>query len=154
ARHAIVTTLDHWSNRGRCTMADAADKPVQIAIGAEVTGVGGKLGEVSRVIVENGEMAAIVVKHGGLGAVEYVVPLTDVDADAQGNLGVPLTEDQLKECELFDFTAYRMPDEDYVPPAGLASGAFATYAGPGYIALGPRMFTASGQPVPDAGWEP
>lgn len=128
-------------------------QPIEVAIGAEVTGVGGKLGQVSRAIVEDGEVTAIVVKHGTLSPMEYVVPLSALDADADGNLGLPLTEGQLQDCELFDFTAYRLADDDYVPPSA-AGFALAPYAGTGYIALGPRMFTASGQPVPDGAWEP
>ena len=128
--------------------------PIEVAIGAEVTGIGGKLGEVSRAIVEDGEITAVVVKHGTLSPMEYVVPLSALDSDGRGNLGLPLTEEQLKDCELFDFTAYRLADEDYVPPPGTEGFALAPYNGSGYIALGPRMIGASLQPSAGAAWQP
>ena len=127
----------------------------RIEIGAEVNGTDGKLGEISRVIVEDGEVTGVVVKHGALPPMEYVVPLTAVELTHEDGLKVNVTKDRLShEFEPFDFTLYRMPDADYVPPIGLTGFANAPYAGGTYIALGPRAFTASGQPVPTEGLEP
>jgi sporulation protein YlmC with PRC-barrel domain len=127
---------------------------IEIAIGADVTGIGGKLGVISRVIVEDGEITAVVVRHGLINVMEYVVPLAAIDRDAEGQLGLPLTEQQLQECEPFDVSAYRLPDEEYVPPPSLSGYGLEPYAGTGFIALGPRAFTASGQMVLGEAWEP
>jgi sporulation protein YlmC with PRC-barrel domain len=120
-----------------------------ISIGADVNGIDGKLGEVSRVIVSNDEITNIVVKKGTFNPGEYVVPLSDFAAGEGTALSLRLTEEQLEQCEMLQKSAYRQPDPDYTGPPGFDARAAgqANLSLDAYVLMGPSTTLGAGQPV-------
>jgi sporulation protein YlmC with PRC-barrel domain len=127
-----------------------AEHPL-IAIGAEVDGTGGKLGEVSRVVVdpEHDRISAVVVKRGRLLATERVVPLACFMAGDGAALHLNMDEEEFEGLDPFDETVYRAPDPDYSGPPGFdrASVGMGNMSLNTYVALGPQLAFGSSQPV-------
>ncbi|MGE5595369.1 MAG: PRC-barrel domain-containing protein [Hyphomicrobiales bacterium] len=91
-----------------------------IAIGDEVRGPDGKLGEVEKLIVdaEADRISEVVVKHGFLWGNERVIPLEAIQRSDGSVLYTDIDQKQFKECAGFDPGRYREPDPDYSgPPA-------------------------------------
>jgi len=90
---------------------------MDISIGADVMGTGGKLGELARVIVDarTARVTDIVVKHGFIFGHERVVPITHVTGVEDGTVHVDLDE---KGLETMDGYAEqrRGPNPDDVGP--------------------------------------
>jgi len=129
---------------------DTATHPT-IAIGAEVDGREGKIGEVSRVIVDpvHDRIDGVVVKRGKVLATERVVPLACFIAGDGAALRVDMDEDEFDHLDPFDETVYRASDPDYTGPPGFDRKSMgATNLGfSTYVAFGPQLAFAPGSPV-------
>lgn len=90
---------------------------MEISIGADVHGTDGKIGELTRVIVDarSRKVTDLVVKQGGLLGHERTIPLTHVARVADDGVHLDLTE---KAAETMDGFAEgrRGPNPDYVGP--------------------------------------
>lgn len=110
-------------------MADpqpAREQNFTVAIGQEVHGRDGKLGQVERVVVDadSDTVSELVVKHGFLFGNERLVPLDRVQRADGSVLYIDMDEEQFSACDGFDPKRYRAPDPDYTGPPGFdaASG--------------------------------
>jgi len=118
-----------------------------IAIGDEVQGRDGKLGQVERVIVDadSDRISEIVVRHGlPLLGKHRLVPMSKVQRADGSVLYVDIDSEQFKECEGFEPDRYRAPDPDYTGPPGFDSRAGYNFEYEAEIASGPVLFQAAG----------
>lgn len=99
---------------------------MEIAIGADVVGKDGKLGEVQRVIVDarSNHVTDLVVKHGFLWGNERVVPLSCVAGVTDGAVRLDMDEAHFKTLNGFAPDHYHAPDPDYIGPPGFDHGEF------------------------------
>ena len=88
---------------------------MHIGLGTEVIGTSGKLGEVSRVIVDNrsGRVTDLVVKHGFVFGTERVVTLSHVTSVQDNQAHVDLDEKQFEAMDGFAESVHG-GDPDYV----------------------------------------
>lgn len=99
---------------------------IDVRIGAEVMGTGGKLGEVHRVIVDarSNHITDMVVKHGFVFGNERVVPLTHVTRVEGGVVYVDLDATHFEAMNGFADDRYRAPDPNYSGPPGFENSQF------------------------------
>jgi sporulation protein YlmC with PRC-barrel domain len=120
-------------------------------MGADVMGRDGKLGELSRMIVDPREDAVtgIVVKHGMLMSTEYVVPLAAVEGSGESELRIDANEEELKQFQVFNMANYREPDPDYTGPPGFdrKSMGIENLQYTSFVAMGPMVGLGAGSPV-------
>lgn len=97
-----------------------------IAIGADVLGTDGKLGEVHRLIVDarSNSVTDLVVKHGFLFGNERVVPLGCVTSVEGGMVRLNVDEDGFARFNGYADDRYHAPDPDYSGPPGFSNEAF------------------------------
>jgi len=109
-------------------------------IGEEVFGRDGKLGELSRVVVdpETHDVTYVVVRHGTLRSSERLLPVAALESQ-DGEAYADITGDDFEQLQLFDLTHYRAPDPDYTGPPGFdaAAAGGANTQLDAYVALGP-----------------
>ena len=132
---------------------------MDISIGADVIGTGGKLGEVHRVIVDarSDHVTDVVVKHGSLFGKERIVPLSYVSRVEEGRVYLDLDEKGLEAMNGFTEDRYRAPDPDYSGPPGWDRGGFlidttvaaGSAGGLGPLPAKPLGFPGGEQAVPD-----
>lgn len=108
-------------------------------IGEEVFGRDGKLGELSRVVVDPGthDVTYVVIRHGMLRTSERLLPVAVLES--HGEAYADITGDDFEQLQLFDLSHYRAPDPDYTGPPGFdatAAGGANTQLD-AYVALGP-----------------
>jgi len=91
-----------------------------IALGAEVRGRDGKLGTVTRLIVdpEHDRVTDVVVKQGTLMPVERVVPLPELVPGEDRTAFLDVSERAFEEYAPFSSEGYREPAPDYGGPPG------------------------------------
>ncbi|MCC6387249.1 MAG: PRC-barrel domain-containing protein [Dehalococcoidia bacterium] len=109
-------------------------------IGEEVFGRDGKLGELSRVVVDPGthDVTYVVIRHGMLRTSERLLPVAVLESQ-DGEAYADITGDDFEQLQLFDLSHYRAPDPDYTGPPGFdatAAGGANTQLD-AYVALGP-----------------
>ncbi|MCC7365751.1 MAG: hypothetical protein IT303_15410 [Dehalococcoidia bacterium] len=126
-----------------------------VAIGQEVHGRDGKLGDIRGVVVDadTDTVSELVVKHGTIFGSERLLPLSCVQRSDGSVLYTDLDEEQFSECDGFDAARYRTPDPDYSGPPGFdrASGHNMPYE---YAtAAGPIFFFQAGKPLGYPGGE-
>lgn len=99
---------------------------VDIRIGAEVMGTTGKLGDVSRVIVDSNidQISDIVVKHGFIFGSERVVPLGSIKTVEDGVIFLDVDERGFEAFNGFTDDRYRAPDPSYLGPPGFRNEEF------------------------------
>lgn len=109
-------------------------------IGEEVFGRDGKLGELSRVVVdpETHDVTYVVVRHGTLRSSERLLPVAALESQ-DGEAYADITGDDFEQLPLFDLSHYRAPDPDYTGPPGFdaAAAGGANTQLDAYVALGP-----------------
>lgn len=122
-----------------------------IALGSDVYGREGKLGELSRLIVdpEANAVAALVVRHGSIMPIERIVPLPEAVDREDGTVYVDATNDAFSEYGPFSEDAYRAPDPDYTGPPGwdAATMGVENLQYLGAVALGPVSFGNAARPL-------
>lgn len=122
-------------------------------MGMDVIGPEGKVGELSRVVVdpEKDTIVGLVVKNGMVNTAEYVIAVEDVRAATDsGDLAVDFNEAALKGQPLFDPGRYGTPDPDYTGPPGFDASTLGmeNMALDTYVAMGPLVgFSGGGTPV-------
>lgn len=109
-------------------------------IGEAVFGREGKLGEISRVVVDpdSHDVTYVVVKHGTLRASERLLPVAALESQ-DGEAYTDISTPEFEQLQLFDLSQYHGPDPDYTGPPGFdatASGG-ANAQLDAYVALGP-----------------
>jgi uncharacterized protein YrrD len=124
-----------------------------------VVGSNGKLGEVSRIIVDaRSDLATdIVVKHGFVFGRERVVPLSHVSTVADGAVQVDIDEHGLEQMNGFTDARAPGPDPDYTgPPSMDTAGAERSSFGlDSAVAQGSAAgYGTSGKPLGYPGGEP
>ncbi len=99
---------------------------IDVTIGAQVMGTGGKLGEVHRVIVDarSSHITDMVVKHGFVFGNERVVPLSHVTRVEDGIVYVDLDAAHFEIMNGFADDRYRAPDPSYIGPPGFDNTHF------------------------------
>ncbi|OAI41399.1 hypothetical protein AYO38_03715 [bacterium SCGC AG-212-C10] len=125
-----------------------ADTHPLISIGADVEGLDGRIGEVSRVVVDSDQdrITGVVVKRGSILATERIVALDTLRAGEGTTLMLDIQQDEFDQLEPFDETVYRAPDPDYSGPPGFdyESAGATNYALNSYVALGPSLAFGTG----------
>lgn len=94
---------------------------LDLRMSADVLGRdGGKLGEVSRLLVDpiGNDITGIAVRRGVLVAAEYIVPLAQLSPASGDALAVDMDEGEFEQLDRFDLQAFREPDPDYTGPPG------------------------------------
>lgn len=129
-----------------------------VHLGADVIGGNGKLGEVSRIIVDaRSDLATdIVVKHGFVFGRERVVPLSHVSTVTDGAVHVDLDEHGLEQMNGFTDAPVPGPDPDYTgPPPADNDGTYrAPFALDTAVAQGSAAgYGTSGKPLGYPGGE-
>lgn len=120
---------------------------VTIAIGDEVRGRDGKLGQVERVIVDanSDRISEIVVKHGlPLLGEQRLIPLSHVQRSDGSVLYVDIDSEQFKECEGFKADRYRAPNPDYTGPPGFDARSGHNFPLDAAVDSGPVLFQSAG----------
>jgi uncharacterized protein YrrD len=126
-----------------------------VAIGDEVRGRDGKLGEVERVIVDadSDRIFELVVRHGFLWGNERLVPLSCISHGDGSVLYADIDQEQFKEFDGFDPARYREPDPDYTGPPGFDIDSGHNFPLEQAVARGPLLFFATGKPLGYPGGE-
>lgn len=129
---------------------DGGARGMDISIGADVIGTGGKLGEVHRVIADSrtDRITDLVVKHGFLFGRERIVPLSHVTSVENGVIHVDLDEKTFEIMDGYTDDRYRAPDPNWVGPPGFNREDFLMDV---TVAEGPQMGLGGG-PVPTLGF--
>ncbi|MBK6663222.1 MAG: PRC-barrel domain-containing protein [Thermoflexaceae bacterium] len=83
-------------------------------IGEAVFGREGKLGEISRVVVDpdSHDVTYVVVKHGTLRASERLLPVAALESQ-DGEAYTDISTPEFEQLQLFDLSQYHGPDPDY-----------------------------------------
>ena len=123
---------------------------MDISIGSDVIGTGGKLGEVHRVIADSrtDRITDMIVKHGFLFGRERVVPLSHVQRVEGEKIYVDLDERGFEAMDGYTDDRYRAPDPNWVGPPGFNREDFLMDV---TVAEGPMQGLAGG-PVPTLGF--
>lgn len=113
-----------------------------VAIGQEVHGRDGKLGEVQRVVVDadSDTVSELVVKHGFVFGNERLVPLDRVQRADGSVLYVDMDQEQFSSCDGFDPQRYRTADPDYSGPPGFDTESGRNFNYDATWAGGPLLF--------------
>ena len=130
---------------------------MDVSLGADVIGTGGKLGEIERVIVDarSGKVTDIVVKHGFVFGHERIVPIAHITGVEDGGVRIDLDERALGTMDGFAGTRLG-PDPDYTgpPPADLDGSFQANLALDQTVAAGAQGgLGAAGKPLGYPGGE-
>jgi len=122
----------------RFIVSDGADAQPLISIGSEVHGTDGKVGEISRVVVDAREdiITEVVVKSGMLMAKERMVPLAELTW-ASDHWRIPATKDVFeRQYAGFEESAHTLPGPDYTGPRGFDSTGVSGFEINSYVAFG------------------
>lgn len=105
---------------------DGGQHGMDISIGADVMGTGGKLGEVHRVIVDarTDRVTDMIVKHGFLFGRERIVNLEHITKVENGVIFVDLDERGFEIMDGFTDDRFRAPDPNYSGPPGFNNEDF------------------------------
>lgn len=131
----------------------APDPALPVAIGAEVRGPEGSLGEVEKIIVDptTDRVTGVVVKHGRIFTDRRVLPLEAIRRADASVLFVDLDDEQFSALEDFDPVRYRSPDPDYSGPPGFDAAHGHNFNLENYVAMGPANI-ALGQAMKPLGY--
>ncbi|MCC6382868.1 MAG: PRC-barrel domain-containing protein [Dehalococcoidia bacterium] len=129
------------------------DPALPVAIGAEVRGPDGSLGEVEKIIVDptTERLTGVVVRHGRVFRDRRVLPLDAVRHADGSALYVDLDDEQFSALEDFDPVRYRSPDPDYSGPPGFDAAHGHNFNLENYVAMGPANI-ALGQAMKPLGY--
>lgn len=129
------------------------DPALPVAIGAEVRGPEGSLGEVEKIIVDptTDRLTGVVVKHGRVFSDRRVLPLDAIRRADGSALYVDLDDEQFSTLEDFDPVRYRSPDPDYSGPPGFDAAHGHNFNLENYVAMGPANI-ALGQAMKPLGY--
>lgn len=129
------------------------DPALPVAIGAEVRGPDGSLGEVDKIIVDptTDRLTGVVVKHGRVFSDRRVLPLDAIQRADGSALYVDLDDEQFSALEDFDPVRYRSPDPDYSGPPGFDAAHGHNFNLENYVAMGPANI-ALGQAMKPLGY--
>ena len=108
-------------------IGSGGEQGMDISIGADVVGTGGKLGEVHRVVVDarTDTITDLVVRHGGIfPGRERIVPLGHVTKVENGVVHLDVDEKGFEALDGFTDDRFRAPDASYLGPPGFRNEDF------------------------------
>jgi len=97
----------------------------ELRVGAAVKGSEADLGKIDALVIDptTTKVTHLVVAHEVL-ARRVLVPLAKVTSSTPDVVDVDLTEEQFRDCELFDEPAFNVPDAGYTGDLGYEPGAY------------------------------